>query len=328
MYNFYQSTIRKTINKDITHKPVGDISLFWKEYQYIIWEKKKRWISMNRIQILWIENITWYTYKQWQWELVTLIKKHNPIFIQLWSIDILSSYTRDELKNENILSQAKKTYYKMIDNMKQLWFQPSIKENLPPSTYIIDLFSDWGKNMSGQHTTKIKKARKNSITISQATTQDFDIAYNLLKKTGQGKGFWVVSQKSYNDIANYFTKNNTWTIYVAKIDSKIVAMAMYVKDYVNKTAIYLYGWTDRSFSNRWASHLLHIEAYKMLQKEWFQTIDLLGWWPTWFPKHKLSSVSVFKEWFGWQKIDYIWSYDIVYKPIIYKIRTIMRSLFH
>lgn len=283
---------------------------------------------MNRIQILWIEDMELHTKQEWLQQLEHLVKKHNPIFIQLGSIDILSSYTRDQLKDENTLSHARITYNKLIEKMKKEWFLPSIKENLPPSTYIINLAWDWEKNMSGQHTTKIKKARKHAITISQATNKDFDKAYNLLKQTGEWKWFWVVSKKSYNNIAEYFTKQDTWTIYIAKIDSKVVAMAMYVKDYENKTAIYLYWWTDRSFSNRGASHLLHIEAYKSLQKEWFHTIDLLGWWPTWFPKHKLSSVSVFKEWFGWQKIDYIWSYDIVYKPIIYKLRTIMRTLFH
>lgn len=328
MYNFYQSKIRKKINKEITHKPVWEISLFWKQYQYIIWEKKMRGISMNRIQILWIEDMIWHSKQEWQQELADLIHKHNPIFIQLWCIEILSSYTRDQLKDENILSHARITYNKIREKMKGKWFHPSIKENLPPSTYIIDLTSDWGKSMSWQHTTKIKKARKHAITISQATKKDFDKAYNLLKQTGEGKGFWVISQVSYNNIANYFTQHNTWTIYIAQIDSKIVAMAMYIKDYENKTAIYLYWWTDRSFSNRGASHLLHLEAYKSLQQEWFNTIDLLWWWPTWFPNHKLSSVSVFKEWFGWQKIDYIWSYDIVYKPIIYKLRIIMRTLFH
>lgn len=283
---------------------------------------------MNRIQILWIEDIAIHTKQEWLQQLEKLVITHNPIFIQLWSVDILSSYSRDQLKDENTLSQARIAYNGTIEQMKEKWFLPSIKENLPPSTYIINLSSDWEKNMSWQHTTKIKKARKHEITISKATNKDFDKAYHLLKQTGEGKWFWVVSQKSYNNIAEYFTKQDTWTIYIAEIDSKVVAMAMYIKDYENKTAIYLYWWTDRSFSNRGASHLLHIEAYKSLQKEWFETIDLLGWWPTGFPKHKLSSVSVFKEWFGWQKIDYIWSYDIVYKPIIYKLRTIIRSLFN
>lgn len=329
MYNFYQSHIRKTINKDVAKKPVWDVVLFWTQYQYIIWEKKKRGISLNWIQILWIENIQSHTYKERQNELVSLVKKHHPIFIQLWSIDILSSYSRKELKDESNVEKAKDIRIKLMHKMEKEGFWPSVKENLPPGTYVVDLTSDWAKNISGQHNNKIKKSSKHAIIVSIATThEEFEMWYDLLKQTAKEKWFWTISHTSYTNLVNYFTEKNTGSIYIAKIDNHVVAVAVYVKDYEEKCAVYLYWWTDRTYANRWASHLLHKEIYKLLQNEWFTNIDLLGGWPTWFPKHNLSTVSVFKEWFWGQKYDYIWSYDIVHKPIVYRIRKMLRWLLH
>lgn len=329
MYNFYQSDIRKTINKSVYHKPVWDVSLFDKSYQYILWEKQKYWISMNWIQILGVENMQWHTYQEWKNELIPLVKKHNPIFIQIWCVDILSSYTRDELKEDAVLERARDIHNKSKKEILAAWFSAAGKENLPPSTYVIDLEDTiaWEKKFSGQHNSKIKKAGKHWIVVWVAQHNDDDAFYALLKKTAKEKWFWTISHSSYYNLISYFEKENTGNLYVAKIGNELIAAAVYVKDYVNKVAVYLYWWTDRKYSNWWASHLLHKEIYRILQKEGFEKIDLLWWGPTGFPKHKLSTVSVFKEWFWGTKFDYIWSFDIVYRSILYRIRKFIR-LFH
>jgi lipid II:glycine glycyltransferase (peptidoglycan interpeptide bridge formation enzyme) len=331
MYNFYQSSIRKTINQDITHKPVWNITLFGKEYQHIIREKKRGPIILCWIQILGIENIQQHTLSQRKQELLPINQKHKPLFIQCWSVDTLTTISSQGLRDTTIIESAKKTRDESTKILTSQWRKSSIKENLPPSTYIIDITKskeDLTKKLWSQHTTKIKKATKNNISVSVTQWHDIDDFFSILQQTGKEKWFNIVSQKNYISLLSWLQKNNTGNLYVAKEWNQVVAWAIYITDYTKKVWIYLYGWTNKDHRNSWASQLLHREIMSILQSQWIETIDLLWWWPTWYPNHHLASVGTFKEWFGWEKIDYVGSYDIVYKPLLYKIRKIVRLLSH
>ena len=327
MYNFYQSPLRKYFNKDIAHKPVWLVTLFGNEYQYIIREKKLWWISLCWIQILWIIELEKHTLWEWKNELSSLNQKHNPIYIQLWSIDIVSTLSSIDLHIQTSVDGAKKT---RITKQKKLisdgWILSS-KENLPPSTYIVQTNESLElrtKTLWSQHATKIKKAQKNWILISEAQWQDEDIFFALLQQTGREKWFNIVWQKTYTSLIERIKIKDTWKLYVAKQWNNIIAWALYLIDQEQKTAIYLYWWTDKTHRNSWASQLLHREAMNLLEHKWINKIDLLWGGPTWFPEHHLSSVWTFKVWFWWDKIDYLWSFDIVYKKGLYMLRKKLR----
>jgi lipid II:glycine glycyltransferase (peptidoglycan interpeptide bridge formation enzyme) len=200
---------------------------------------------------------------------------------------------------------------------------------MPPSTYLIDIQQGGEALFAGlwsQHTQKIKKANKSKLEVIKANPWDYEWFYNILKATGGAKGFGVVPQVLYYRLLQRLEDNQSWWLYISKQWNIICAGAVYLIDKEAQTAIYLYGATNRAISDVWASQLLHLDTWKMLRNDETHTIDLLGWWPTGSTKHHLHSVWVFKEWFGGKKVDFLGSFDIVYKPVLYKIWSRLRKL--
>jgi lipid II:glycine glycyltransferase (peptidoglycan interpeptide bridge formation enzyme) len=134
-----------------------------------------------------------------------------------------------------------------------------------------------------------------------------------------------VSRNSFKKLMDFLDQTWHWKLYIATLDEKIIAWAIYIIDRENELWIYLYWWTDRSVHNTWASQLLHKDIFVDLKEMGIKTIDLLGGWPTWYPDHPLAKVGMFKEGFGWKKTDYEGSFDLVYKPFLYKIRALLRK---
>lgn len=327
MYNFYQSKLRKYFNTEIAHKPTWVVELFGETYQYIIRQKRIWIVSACWIQILGIVGINNHTLDEWRFALSIIQKKHNPIFIQLWSTDIITIIPANNIHNIQAIENAKKERIASQEKLLSRWWILAKKENLPPSTYIVNINNTLDNRMKllwSQHISKIKKAQKNGILVSEAQWWDHNIFFSILQQTWKEKWFNVIWSKTFSALIEWMQKENTWKLFIAKQWNEIVAWAIYLTDTEQKTAIYLYWWTDKTHRNSWASQLLHREIMNLLQHKWFETIDLLWWWPTWFPEHHLSSVWTFKEWFGWDKIDYIWSYDIPYKKLLYKIWTTLR----
>ncbi len=329
MYNFYQSLLRRTINTQVYHKLACNVSLFGKEYQAIIRERSILGYKLSRVQILWIEDIRDHSFQQWKTELKDLAYKHTPLFIQLGAVDIMSVTTRQQLQDMSVVQDLMQIRKEEIAKLEKQWFAYSSKENLPPSTYLVDIQQDedaLSANLWSQHAQKIKKAKKNNIQVSKADRSDYRAFYNILEVTGSTKWFWVVQESLYYKLLQRLEDNQSWWLYVAKQGEIICAGAIYLIDKQEQTAIYLYGATDRSFANIWASHLLHWETWNLLKSVGVHTVDLLGWWPTGEVKHHLHNVWVFKEWFGGKKVDFLGSFDIVYKPLLYKIWNWLRKL--
>ncbi len=331
MYNFYQSDIRKTINKDVYHKPVGEIVLFEKPHQYIIREKKVWPLSLCWIQIIGVENLDNHSISKRKEELQSLVREHNPMFVQLGSVDILGTLTSQQLWDDIAVQEMKTTRENAQHWLMLKWFRLANKENLPPSTYIIDLAHTkeaLEHNITKRHRALVKKAVKHGVMIKKASYDDRNAFFHVLENTGKQKWFGIVSRKSYDALLDRLEKNNAGLLYVAKINNAVAAGAIYITDRKHWTWVYLYGWSKKDFKNIWASHFLHVEICKILQAWWINFIDLLWWWPTWYPDHHLAWVGTFKEGFGWTKVDYLWSCDIVYRPVLYTLRKILRALHH
>lgn len=305
--------------------------LFGKEYQCIVWEKNLLWINLCWVQILGIENLEHSTIDQWKHELKHVQQKYDPLFIQLGSIEVLAVTSRKQLQDTSIVSSILQNRQTKQQDLINLWFALSNKENLPPSTYLVDINQtkeEHLQNLWSQHLQKIKKAQKSNIQISKATEADYEWFFTILRGTGKQKWFGVVSSTSYYNLLQRLSDNNAWWLYIAKQWNNILAGAIYIKDTTNQTAIYLYGATDRSYANIWASHLLHWNIWQILKNEWVHTIDLLGWAPTGDSNHYLNTVWLFKEWYGAKKVDFLWSFDIIYKPLLYKIWVRLRKIQH
>lgn len=327
-YNFYQSQVRKHLNQDIFKKPSWEITIFGQQYQYIIREKKKRWLSLCWIQILWITDITHHSYQKRKQELQELQKKHNAFFIQLWSVDIVSTINTHQIHDETLVQSSKSLRIQTQKLLTSSGFCLSIKENLPPSTYYIDLTFDeeiLKKDIHAQHLSKIKKAEKKWILVREATIEEHSKFHTILHDTWTKKWFWTVWFWTLEKVLDAWIHEWIAKLYVAVLWNDILAGAVYVFDKDARVAIYLYWWTNRKFNTISVWHILHWYIMIFAKHEGYKWVDLLWWWPTWYLQHHLNHVWFFKEGFGGTKIDYIWTFDIVYNPILYKTRVALRQ---
>lgn len=329
MYNFYQSGLRKDINNNVFHKPTGEIKLFWIVYQYII-RKKNIWpIYLSRVQILWITGIENHSFKEWQHELKQLIATEKPIFIQLWSIDTIAVSTPIEYRDDSHWKGILAIGQKITSDIVWAWFHKATKENLPPSSYSIrttNTIENLLENCNKQTQTKIHKAQKKWIIIKQASLGERKDFMDILSQTATKKWFNVISETTLHTLLDYKNPDTVAQLYVAVFEDNVIAWAVYLIDKQKKTAIYLYGWTDRNYLNIWASHLLHRETRQLLAHQWCEHVDLLWGHPTWDNSHHLAWVWQFKEWFGWIKYDYVWSFDIICNVYLYRLWSFLRRL--
>jgi len=321
MYNFYQSSIRKTINKDVYRKPTLDVVLFWTTYQAIVWEKRRFWITLAWVQILWINNNKLQNIQHVREELSKQCSHTNPIFIQIGDTTIVGEindkHTPDKERDivRNKLLAHKKT-------RSTEWYINSNKENLPPSTYILDInktLETLQKHLSTQHRNRIKKAERNNVSCSIATGKQEEDFFNLLEKTWYNKGFGAIPHKRFTALIRRLRQNKTGDLYIATHNDKLVAGAIYLIDKEREQAVYLYWASDRETGNLWASHYLHRNCIEEFKKKWIKNIDFLWWGEPGNQHHRLYNVGLFKEWFGAKQVVFWWSYDIVYRPFLYKI---------
>lgn len=271
--------------------------------------------------------------KEWlQKILVELRHKYKPIFIQFGFTDIVEKISCENVESgiiiENIIP-------KRIENQKKLektGFVRSPKENLPPSTYIIDITNTkeklWWK-LSTNHRAKIKKAITNKISCHIATTEaEYRDFFTILEKTWKNKWFNIVYTESFINLCSWCMRNEKWFLYIATQNDKIVWGSLYLIDSDASVGVYLYGWTDRDVWNIGVWQAVNRYAICDLQERWIKTVDLLWWWPIGEKNHPLYNVWLFKEGFWGEKIEFLWSYDIVYNRLFYLLWKIKNKKQH
>lgn len=324
MYNFYQSPLRKEINDVVYKKPTVYAQFFWVDYQGIVWEKKTFGIKFRWIQFLGVHGLSDWE-KEWlKGILVEIHKKYKPIFIQLGFTDIVENISCENVENGIIIENI---VPKRIANQKKLekmGFARSPKENLPPSTYIINTSNTKERlrgKLSSYHRTKIKKAITNKISCHIATTQaEYADFFSILENTGKTKWFNTIHAQKFIDLCEWCMANGKWFLYIATQNDQIVGWSLYLIDPDANAGIYLYGWTNREAWNVGVWHAVNRYAICDLQERWIKTIDLLWWWPIGQKDHPLYNVWLFKEWFGGEKIEFLWSYDLIYNRLFYLLR--------
>ncbi len=322
MYNFYQSALWKHINKEVYHKPTIDVEIFWHRYQAILWQKNVFGMEMNWVQVLGLSGLTEDEMIKLRQELIPIQRKYKACCVQIGFNDVLHTALSVDIEKDEVVAEFQQKKRAITRAMKEIGFYRSHKENLPPSTYFINLkqtLPEIRQGMKKKHRNMINKAKRHNIICSVATVEQAEEFYSLLVHTGHNKGFGVVWHKAFTQLITDLYTAKTGKLYITTLEDKIIWGAVYLFDRPRHTAIYLYGATDRSVGNIGVGQYMHWYLFEDLQKEEMQTIDMLGGAPTWDSKHHFASVGSFKEWFGGEKVEFVWSFDIVYNKFVYML---------
>lgn len=309
--NFYQNNIRRSISKDIFKKDIFDIILFWKKYWGIRKTHKKFWLKLSWFQVLWVKIPKDITKEQISYELDILKKKYktrNNLFFQIWFINILEEHFYESRKD------IQKEF------LEEYNLYPTIKENMPEATVIIDLSKteeELYKSFSKSAKRNVSKAIKNNLYFKIADTKEIEDFYNLWYETSKLKWFNIYPKKEYLKLLEFLRSTWTWNLYIVKKDDIIISWSVEITE--NNYSYYLYGATNRDFIKIWWHYFLKYEMFKYLKKKWVKKVDLLWVSPNWYENHHLKWVSQFKHSLWWEHIEYMWNFDLPLNNILYKL---------
>jgi len=324
--------LRKDIQTKIYEKPCFTINLFGKEYFWLIKEKKIWPFKTRWLQIMWIDLPTDKDYVRK--ELANLKKKYSKekgvIFVQLCLLNEIIRFENVWIRTGNFSEDMKNMRLsirkQMFDNY---WLEVAFRENMPQANIIYDITKSDEELISEMNSgckERIKKAIKKWIEFGVASPDQYELFYDKWKELWGAKWFNIIPKQQYEKLIRYITQNNRWNLFISQINWDIIAWSICVYD--EHRIIYLYWFANREYSNIWWHHYLKFRIFGQARKGWMTYVDMLWWAPTWFPEHPLNWVSKFKESLWGTKIEQYGSYDLITRPLLYKIFKIYFKLKH
>lgn len=194
------------------------------------------------------------------------------------------------------------------------------------STVVIDLSPSLddimaGLNQKGRHA--IHRAERDGVVARAVEPSDANLRtmYELLADTAAGR--FESSLRSYDYYRAFwqsFTASGRGSLFFAYVDDHIVAAAYCM--YLGTKGLYKDGASVRERTVYGASHLLQWEVIKWMKERGVTSYDLCG-----SPHssairdetHPFYGIGRFKTSFNKQVTDYIGCYDLIIRPVQYRI---------
>jgi peptidoglycan pentaglycine glycine transferase (the first glycine) len=195
----------------------------------------------------------------------------------------------------------------------------------PDQTRVIDLTKSENEILSqmkqkGRYNIKI--AQKHGVKAEE--TNDVNRFYNLYQNMSQRHGIGFRSFDYFQNLIDILSPKQYIKVFAATLDGKDLAVA--IISYFDDTATYMFGGSSDEMKNAMAPYLLHWEIIKDAKARGCKKYDLFGVSPKDKPDHHWSGVTAFKEKLGGEYVELMGSWDLIFKPIKYKIfKTIERA---
>lgn len=323
MYSLYQSAVRETLQAEIYQKPHGFVRLFRKEYFYLIKSKKIWPFEFKEFQIMGLQFPDDWT--QVRAELKKLKKSFGKsrgnLFFQLGIVNEITSFDNARAREQNIVGKVRSMRIHLRKLIrKETPLKLAFKENMPQTTIMINLKKtdeQLLEEMNSGCAQRVKKAIRKGIEVRLWTPEDYETFFEKWQITAEGKWFSTITKSQFNKLVRILTKTKRGNLFISELDWEIIAGSICL--YYGKTIVYLYGFTDRKYTNLWGHHYLKYGMFEWARDQGFEYCDLMGWAPTGFPKHPLAGVSKFKESLGGMKTEFYGNFDLVLNPLLYYI---------
>ena len=332
LYNLYQSQIRKDIQTQVYNKKSFIEHLFWKDYFWLVHEKKIWTISIKWLQIMGVELPENKEYVKK--ELVKLKQKYEKqkwvIFIQLCFLNEIIRFENCWPRTENFVENIKEMRLNIRKQIqKDYWLQLAFRENMPQANIVYDITKtdeELMKEMNSWCKERVKKAIKKWIEFWIASPDQYDLFYERRKEVSWTKWFNIIPKSQYDKLIRYITQNNCGNLFTSHINWDIIAWSICIYD--DNRIIYLYWFANRAYNNIWWHHYLKFKIFGHARKNGKTYVDMMWGAPTGFPEHPLNWVSKFKESLWWTKIEQYGSYDLILKPTLYRMSKTYFNIMH
>jgi len=207
----------------------------------------------------------------------------------------------------------------------------------PAQTLILDLNLSEEELLAAMHQKtryNIRLAEKKGIVIKESAVDKIDVAdyagaadsadlkefWRLLKTTGERDNFRLHSFSHYekllavNRLVPGFVK-----LFLAQYEGKNIAAGIFL--FYGDQVTYLHGASDNQFRNLMAPYLLQWSLIKYARTEKYRFYDFYG-----IDEKKWPGVTRFKLGFGGRVVNYPGTYDLIFKPFIYRCYEFLRKL--
>ncbi len=197
----------------------------------------------------------------------------------------------------------------------------------PDHTLVLDLSltnEEILKQMKPKGRYNIKVAQKNGVLVKQydqfkkIPESDFDAWYEIMKETGERDGFGTHRKAYYFNLLSTLGSKDESSLFVAYNANKEVIGGAIVT-YHDRVGMYFYGASAYKHRALMATYLVQWAAIQESKKRDCLYYDFLGVSPPNSPKHHWAGVTDFKEKFGGFRISYEPAFEVVHRPLVYRI---------
>ena len=252
--------------------------------------------------------------KEFRDKLLEITKEENAIFARFDLYFHNWNYGSKESLNK---------YFKKVPDYayNSVYFQPKYEWVLNIDKPESELLG----NMHPKNRYNIRLAEKKGINIeiiSESFKKYFEEFYVLLTETAKRDNFNLHPKIYYQNIFKNCEKNNNTFLILAKYNDKILAINLILL--FSETAYFVFGGSSDEYKNLMAPHLSHwqgiIEAKNRGYKFYnFGAIGSDKFSAQGGPASGWEGISIFKKRFGGQPLEYSDSYDLILKPIWYRL---------
>lgn len=195
------------------------------------------------------------------------------------------------------------------EHLKSLGLQKAVKPLQPQRTIILDLTKDYDELLKQMHQKtryNIKLAQRHKVDVRES--KDIEIFWGLMQKTRERDKFSLHSKEYYQKLLEL----EGVRLFIAYYKEQPAASAIVI--FHRERATYLHGASDYSLRKYMAPYALHQEIILVAQCEDMEKYDFWG-----INEKKWPGVTRFKRGFGGKEVGYIGSYDLVFRPVWYKL---------
>lgn len=204
-------------------------------------------------------------------------------------------------------------------------FFKSFEHMQPENTWILELQKDEEAllaQMSMRCRYNVRLAQKSGVIVESASFDDkmLDGFYQLYLLTGKRHGITFRSSAYFKNFLEILSKDSYARIYTATVEKdekKLLSAGIVV--YSGRKAIYMFGASSNELRNLKAPNLLVWQMMLDAKKAGFQEFDFFGIAPDDDPKHPWAGITSFKKQFGGHQVDILGSFDLVLRPLEYKM---------
>ncbi|MBI2122447.1 MAG: peptidoglycan bridge formation glycyltransferase FemA/FemB family protein [Candidatus Sungbacteria bacterium] len=198
----------------------------------------------------------------------------------------------------------------------------------PRETTVLDLAKSEDELLSAMHEKtryNIRLAERRGVRITKQESRikngELGAFWNLLQETAGRDKFKTHPREHYEKLLAVRDEEFSNEIFFAEYNGKIIAAVLVNFYKPSDTATYLHGASGREYREVMAPHLLHWHVIKEAKARGFKHYDFWG-----IDEKRWPGLTRFKLGFGGAQIEYLKSFDLIYRPTIYKLYQFLRNL--